>query len=299
MNPWFPAAIAATMLLSGCPRFHDGPVPGAPAGSTFLEIDGVRVRYDDRGQGPAVVLIHGFSSSLDIWSDVADELARRHRVIAIDLKGFGFTSRPEGDYSPAAQAALVWKLLDQRGVQDIAVVGHSWGASVALAVALERPRKVRRIALYSAYVYEAQVPSFLRWARVGGVGEWLFSLYYRERLADRLALAYHDTNFVTAERIDRIEREFSRPGATAAALAAARGQRYAEVERRYPGIGQPVLLLWGRNDRITPISFGQRLARELPNATLVEVPACGHIPMVEAAHPTTRALVGFMAEDAP
>jgi len=298
MNPWFPAAMLATAMLTGCPRFHAGPVPGAPAGSTFATVDGVRLRYIDRGQGPTVVLIHGFSSSLDIWTDVAEKLAAHHRVIALDLKGFGYSGRPEGDYSPPAQADLVWKLLDQRGVDDIAVVGHSWGASVALAMVLERPRKVRRVALYSAYVYEDQVPSFLRWARVGGIGEVLFSLYYRQRLADRVALAYHDTSYVTADRIARVEHEFGRPGATAAALAAARGQRYEDVERRYPTIDQPVLLLWGENDRVTPIAFAQRLVRELPDAHLMEIAGCGHIPMIEAARPTTRALARFLAEDA-
>jgi pimeloyl-ACP methyl ester carboxylesterase len=292
-------ALAAALALAcaACPSFHAGPLPGAPAGATFVDVDGVHVHVRDVGHGPAVVLVHGYGASIELWRGVQDALAAHHRVIALDLKGFGWTSRPAGDYGPPAQAALVWHVLDQLGVEDVAIVGHSWGASVSLAMALEQPARVRRIALYAAYVFEAQVPSFFRWARVDGVGEALFALYYRERAEDRAALAYHDERFVTQARVDRIEAELHRPGAVAAALATARGQRYADVEGRYATIAQPTLLLWGDDDRVTPLRFGKRLARVMPRADLRVFPDCGHIPMVEAASQTTRALAGFLAAD--
>ncbi|HVV86177.1 MAG TPA: alpha/beta hydrolase [Kofleriaceae bacterium] len=292
------AAAAVALALAGCPSFHAGPLAGAPAGDTFVDVDGVHVHYRDVGHGPPVVLVHGYGASIELWRGVQDALAAHHRVIALDLKGFGWTSRPPGDYTPPAEATLVWHLLDQLGVGDVAIVGHSWGASVSLAMALEHPQRVRRIALYSAYVYEAQVPSFFRWARVGGLGEALFALYYRERVEDRAALAYHDARFVTQARVDRIEAELHRPGAVAAALAAARGQRYAAVEQRYGEIAQPTLLLWGDDDLVTPVRFGRRLARQLPDAELKVFPDCGHIPMVEAAGETTRALAAFLDADA-
>ena len=298
---WLPRSLlfVGLLMVTGCPQFHSGPVPDAPTGARFVEVDDLRVRYSDDGQGPVVVLIHGYSSSLDIWQPVARRLQKKHRVIAIDLKGFGYTDRPAGDYSPAAQATLVWRVLDKLGVRDAAVVGHSWGASVALAMTLSKPARVRRVALYSAYVFETQVPSFLRWARVGVVGEALFSLFYRERIAERVALAYHDERFVTVERLDHVERELGRPGAVAAALATARGQRYRTLERRYASITQPVLLLWGKADRITPIAFAHRLRNELPDTELVALERCGHIPMVEAFAPTTHALSGFLGKDLP
>lgn len=288
-------AAAIAVALAGCPRFHAGPLPGAPADATFVDVDGVHVHYREAGVGPAVVLLHGYGASIELWRGVQDALAAHHRVIALDLKGFGWTSRPPGDYAPPAQATLVWHVLDQLGVGDVALVGHSWGASVALAMALDQPARVRRIALYSAYVFEAQVPAFFRWARTGGVGELLFAAYYRQRMEDRAALAYHDPRFVTQVRVDRIEAEAARPGAVAAALATARGQHYADLERRYREVRQPTLLLWGDDDLVTPLRYGRRLARELPDARLEVYPDCGHIPMVEAANQTTRDLAGFLS----
>lgn len=289
------AASFAAAMTAGCPRFHSGPLPGEPKDARFAEVDGVRLHYVDVGKGPAVVLIHGFGSSLEIWDEVIDELSPTHRVIALDLKGFGWSSRPPGDYSPRAQARLVLGLLDQLGVEDFTVVGHSWGASVALSVSLEAPKRVKRIALYSAWVYEEQLPTSFLWARAGGLGEVLFSLYYRERIEDRVAYAYYDPSNIPQDRIDRVEAMFDRPGTTAAALAAVRGQRYAAMQRRYRNIRQPTLLVWGREDRITTLHFGERLARDLPNAELVVVPRCGHIPMREAASKTTTVLKKFIA----
>jgi uncharacterized protein (TIGR04551 family) len=287
LAPWVLA------LVAGCAQFHAAPLPNAPSGETFADIGGVHVHYRERGTGPAVVLIHGYGASLESWAPVMPALTG-HRVIAIDLKGFGWTSRPPGDYSPAAQAALVWALLDQLGVGDVAIVGHSWGSSVALSMAVTHPDRVRRIALYDAYVYDDQVPGFFHWAQKGGLGELLFGLFYKERIEDRAPLAYFDERWITQQRIDRVEQDLARPGTTAAALAVIRGHHFAALHDALRGFAKPVLLLWGENDQVTPLRFGQRLAAELSNATLKVYPRCGHIPMVEAQLPSTRDLLAFL-----
>ena len=294
------AVATALPVLAGCATFHEGALPGAPENATYATIDGVRVRYTDVGAGSPVVLVHGFASSLETWTMVTPELAKTHRVISLDLKGFGWTSRPEGDYSPEAQAKLVQGLLDQRGVTRAAIVGHSWGSSVALALALAAPQRVSRLALYDAWVYEEQLPSFFVWARAPGIGEALFGLFYGQRTDERMAHAFYDKErFITEPFIEAVERALDRPGTTAAALAATRGQRIAEVQDRYRKIDQPTLLLWGRDDEVTLLGYGERLARDLPHAKLVVYPKCGHFPMLEAAGASTADLVAFLVDDAP
>ncbi|MBN1772801.1 MAG: alpha/beta hydrolase, partial [Deltaproteobacteria bacterium] len=180
-----------------------------------------------------------------------------------------------------------------------AVVAHSWGSAVALAMALAAPARVTRLALYDAWVYEEQLPPFLTWSRASGIGELLFSGWYSERVADKMALAFYDPTLLTQELVDAIDEALERPGTTAAALAAARGQRFEDVEGRYPTIDKPVLLLWGREDSVSPLEIGERLASELPNAELVVYPRCGHFPMVEALAASTRDLVEFLEADLP
>ena len=284
-------------LLAGCLSFHTGAMPGEPKDATFANVSGVRVRYVDRGSksAPAVVLLHGFASSLDTWDAVMPVLEKKgFRVIALDLKGFGWTDRPEGDYSPQAQANLVYALLDQRGVSRAAFVAHSWGASVALAAALQHPERISRLALYDAWVYEEQLPTFFHWARADGVGETLFALWYKERPDDKIAQAFYDPSLVTEKLVDEVEAALDRPGTVAAALAAVRGQRYVEMQRRYRTIQQPTILLWGREDNVTTLRFGERLSKEMPNAKLVVYPQCGHFPMIEAKSSSTADLVTFL-----
>ncbi len=289
--------VLAMPFLAGCLSFHTGAMPGEPKDATFANVGGVRVRYVDRGSktAPAVVLLHGFASSLDTWDQVMPVLEKQgFRVIALDLKGFGWTDRPEGDYSPQAQAKLVYALLDQRGVARAAFVAHSWGSSVALAAALQQPDRVSRLALYDAWVYEEQLPTFFHWARADGVGETLFALWYKERPDDKIAQAFYDPSLVTQKLVDEVEAALDRPGTVAAALAAVRGQRYVDLQRRYRTIKAPAILLWGREDAVTRLRFGERLSKELPNAKLVVYPQCGHFPMIEAKNASTEDLVTFL-----
>jgi len=294
----FAAACACAAWLCGCaPSFYAGVPPGAPANATFADVAGAHVRFVDRGEGPPVVLVHGFASSLDAWNGVMAELSKTHRVLAMDLKGFGWSSRPRGDYSPQAEAQLVLALMDQRGIHRAAVVAHSWGSSVALAMALAAPERVSRIALYDAWVYEEQLPTTFLWARAGGIGEALFDLFYTERPDEKIELAFYDKDrYVTERFVEHVEKALDRPGTTAAALAAVRGQRFKDVQALYAGIKQPVLLLWGRDDKVTLLPYGERLARDLPNARLVVYPRCGHFPMIEAASPSTADLEKFLDE---
>jgi pimeloyl-ACP methyl ester carboxylesterase len=279
-------------------------MPGEPQAS-YAQIQGTRVRYTDSAEQtpkdsekPAVVMVHGFASALDAWATVIPDVQRTHRVIALDLKGFGWTDRPEGDYSPNAQASLVLGLLDKLGVSKASWVGHSWGSSVTLAGAIMAPQRVRRIALYDAWVYEEQLPVFFQWARASVIGESLFATYYKQRTEDRLLLAFYDRKYVTEPFVEAVDKALERPGTVAAALAAVRGQRFREMQAQYTKITQPALLLWGREDKVAMVSYGERLSRELPNATLVTYPRCGHFPMIEAQAASTRDLVSFLADDA-
>ncbi len=293
------ALLPIALLASGCLHFHTGPMPGEPQDATYLELEGTRVRYVDVGEGPPVVLLHGFASSIENWITVMPKLVKDHRIIAIDMRGFGWTDRPVADYSPTAQAKLLKAVLDERKVGKIALVGHSYGSSVALAFALEYPAQVERIALYDAWVYDSQLPSMFHMARAKGVGEVLFGLFYSERYEERLTMGFYDPDIVSEQLAEDVERAFERPGTRFGALEAVRGMRFDELEPKYRTITVPTLLLWGREDRVTPVSVGERLVRQLPNAKLNVYPRCGHFPMIEAASDSTRDLSAFLAGGIP
>jgi pimeloyl-ACP methyl ester carboxylesterase len=290
-------AFLCICIMSGCATFQTGPSAPLP--------DAERVLIEGRGQlrvidqnptaRETVLLVHGYGASTSSFRPVMSRLAARFRVLAIDLPGFGRSDRREGDYSPDALADVLARVLDQKGVARAHVVGHSWGSSVVLAFARRHRGRLDRMVIASGFMYDEQLLPLMRWARVPGVGEALYAAFYRQAIGERMLLNFYDPSLVTEEVVDEVERAMAQPGAVAAALAAVRGMRFAEHEAEYARIDAPTLVLWGREDRVARLAFGERLARELPDARLVVLPRCGHIPMWECTGETADALVEFLA----
>ena len=240
--------------------------------------------------------MHGYGSSTASYAPVMDALAAHLRVIAVDLPGFGKSDRREGDYTPDALADVLADVLTQKGVTRAHVVGHSWGSSVVLAFARRHPRAARPPGR-SSPAGSTTISScrIMRWARAPGLGEALYAGFYRNNIGERLYLNFVDPALVTQKVVDEVEKQMALDGAVAAALAAARGMhRFAETEGEYRTIKNPTLLVWGRDDRVARLAFGERLARELPHARLVVIPRCGHIPMWECTGETAAALTEFL-----
>src|SRR5215212_3195440 len=148
------AAVGATALFVRS-RAREAERRHPPAGR-FVHVDGVRLRYREWGQGPAVVVLHGNSGTLEDpgSSGLVERLARTHRVIVPDRPGFGYSGRPRGTlWTPTAQARLIRKALGALGVEEAVVYGHSLGAQVAVALALEAPDLVRGLVLASGYYF--------------------------------------------------------------------------------------------------------------------------------------------------
>jgi pimeloyl-ACP methyl ester carboxylesterase len=135
-----------------------------PPRGAFMEVDGVRLHYNDQGKGSPVVLIHGNAVSGDDWntSGVAELLLPRHRVIIFDRPGFGYSERPRGQlWTASQQAELLYKALRQLGVERPIVVGHSWGTIVALALAERHQADVAGLVLLSGYYFWTLRPDAL------------------------------------------------------------------------------------------------------------------------------------------
>lgn len=145
--------IVLAVIVYATARFTERRNP--PIGR-FMDVGGVRLHYLDRGQGDPIVFIHGNVSMIDdvVTSGLFDKLSTRHRVIAIDRPGFGYSDRPRDAPWPASrQAELIAQALDRLQVPRATVVGHSWGTIVAVALAQQRPDRVRSLVLLSGFYY--------------------------------------------------------------------------------------------------------------------------------------------------
>lgn len=261
--------------------------------------DGIRLRVREAGQGPALVLIHGLSASHDIWDHVIDEFADRYHVIAPDLPGHGESAKPDAPYTIDFYAGIVRSLARELGVSEAIVVGSSLGGKIALELACWYPRFVR------ALVLAAPAAEYARGLRPFGKAIQALSRPAVMRVAlDRaLEQTFYDRALVGhIVRRKLLGDRLAAPDFSDFARAVARsvgGVLSCEAQPLHK-ITQPVLAIWGRQDRIVPMHRSAQLARSLPHAQLRVVDRCGHIAMLEQPGEFNRHMAEFLAAlDAP
>jgi tetratricopeptide (TPR) repeat protein len=177
---------------------------------------------------------------------------------------------------------------------------HTWQSTPdrALECARRHPERVGKLVLTGGFVYEDQLNGFLRWSKLPGVGELLYSLFYNAQLEARYTWSYFDpTRFASVHEFDSLhDFQSNTPGLKAAALAVLRGMDLGGLRPAFSRIQAPTLLVWGREDRVSPPPYGERLATELPHARLVVLERCGHNVMIERAGTYEQLVEEFLSK---
>jgi pimeloyl-ACP methyl ester carboxylesterase len=263
----------------------------------------VKLYYSEEGKGPPVLLIHGFGASTFTWRFVAPEFAKSHRVIAVDLKGFGLSDKPfDGRYSVYDQAELLAQLIEDKDLRDLTLVGHSFGGGVALLLALEANRRldgrITRLVLLDSIAFPQNIPVFFRLLDVplvSQIGVRMVPPSVQARVA--LQIAYFDDSKIDPEEIELYAAPLKTAAGKHAIIYSARQivpEDIAELSERYKTIELPTLILWCDHDRIVPLEVGIKLRRTLPNSTLRLVEECGHMPQEEQPASTLALIRGFI-----
>lgn len=275
----------------------------------WVEVAGRPVNVVDVGSGPPVVLIHGHSGAWQNWLEQIPVFARRHRVIAMDLPGFGASPMPRDPITISGYGRIVAELLDRLEVSAAGVVGNSMGGFVGLEMAISAPERVERLVLVSAAgVAERYIGVPLgvmdRWSErvLGRAGRWTTPAPSRaERMARRRRLRRLGFTLLSPhpERIDPrlfYENILASGPKPAAPRAAAEIARY-DVRDRLGEIACPTLVIWGDRDRIVPPSSADEFVRLIPNARKVVFEDCGHVPMLEQPERFNRLVEDFLDEE--
>ena len=259
---------------------------------------------EERGRGSPVVLLHGLGGSTYSWRFIAPILARNHRVIAIDLKGFGRSDKVfDRNYSAADQAQLIAAFLARRGLHDITLIGHSFGGAVALltAIQLKRhdPSRIRQLVLIDAPVLPQMLSPIVAFMQQP-VLPYVLLTAIPPSIATYLALAPSAARRLARHYTDADADAYAQPYYDAAARHA-----YIQTARQiapnlggllktYRGVQQRTLLVWCTNDEIVPLATGRALVTMLPNARLEQLDGCNHAPTDEAPAALASSLVRFL-----
>ena len=262
-----------------------------------------RLHVEKTGTGPPLVALHGFGASIYTWHAVRSTLEATRTVHAFDLKGHGQSPKPDdGRYSVHDQAALIAAYIKDEGLENITLVGHSFGGGVALALALDliehAPGSLGSLVVIDGAAYNQPLPGFIRALRLpllGALSQYLLPVAWQVRMVLKLAFV-HDER-ITDEAVAAYAAALRMPGGKRALRATAQQILPADIDAlsaRYPTIRVPALVIWGRQDGIVPLWVGERLGAALPNARLVVLDDVGHAPHEEDPAPVCRALESFL-----
>lgn len=263
----------------------------------------LRLWVEERGRGKPILLIHGLGANTYTWRKLVPDLARTHRVIAIDLKGFGRSDKPlDAAYGALDQTALLKRLIARRGLTDVTLIGHSLGGGVALALAYDlnrsRPGAVRRLVLMSSIAYRQPLPPSLALLQVPVLAQLgAFTVPAEIQVYQALHEAYYDPNKITREAVQAYAAPLYEPAARYALLKTVEQivpPDLPQLVALYRSIRQPALLIWCAEDAIVPLWVGRRLARDLPNSRLAVMRGCGHIPQEEVGARTLALVRRFI-----
>jgi pimeloyl-ACP methyl ester carboxylesterase len=272
----------------------------------WVTVAGTPLNTIDMGEGPAIVFVHGLSGSWPNWLEQLPVFARDHRVIAMDLPGFGHSPMPREKITISAYARILDELLENLGVSAAALVGNSMGGFVSTELAIAFPQRVERLVLVSA----AGISTY----RHPGVER---AWPYLRRLAPMVALY---TGW-TAAQSDWVTRRpglrnltlglvTRHPGRLPAALAAEQLRGAGKpgfmqalqanidypIEERLPEIACPTLIVWGAEDKVIPVADADVFERLIPNSRKVIFEDTGHVAMLERPASFNELLSEFVSE---
>jgi len=269
------------------------------APTDLIDVGGFRVHVRESGprDAPAVVMLHGFGSSLHTFEPWAEALEADYRVIRFDLPGSGLSDPdPTGVYTDARSMEIVVGLLDRLGVERAVLVGNSIGGRLAWTFAGANPDRVDKLVLISPDGFASPGFEYGRAPEVPGVLSLMRYVLPKALLRPNIVAAYGDPDALTEETLERYHALLLAPGNRDAMIERMRQTILVDPAPILRGIEAPVLLLWGEKDGLIPVSNAADYMRALPDGRLVTFPSLGHVPHEEAPGESLVPVRAFLAE---
>ena len=302
--------IVLTALAAAMSRAPDRPVDTlvarwAPPPSDFVDIKGQVVHLRDEGPRDdplPIVLVHGTSASLHTWEGWVSSLKRERRIITFDLPAFGLTgpfsgSYAGGGYAGDTYARFVLDLVDHLKIGRFVIGGNSLGGDVSWRVTTLAPARVHQLVLVDAGgppFTPQNIPLGWKIARVPGLNRVMEWVLPHSIVAEGLAACYGDPSRITPELVDRYYELTLREGNRRALVQRLKDWHPGAEAERIATIRTPTLVIWGRRDKIIPLSVGEYFGRVIPGSKLVIFDDLGHVPHEEDPVRTVKPVRAFL-----
>jgi abhydrolase domain-containing protein 6 len=259
-----------------------------------VEADDFTVHYLDGGQGETILLLHGFGADKDNWNRMARHLTHKFRIVAIDLPGFGMSSKPENaSYTIPDQAARLDRIAAAIGLDSFHLAGNSMGGAIAGRYAAEFPDKVRTLALFNTGGIANCPKKSELWTQLEE-GKNSLLLERPEDFDRMLAFVFVRPPWIPGPVKAYLARQaIARRPFNEKVFRQIHGAGWT-LEQDLPRIRARTLILWGDQDRLIDVSCTEILEQGLADSTTAILKDCGHCPMIERPQETARLYLGFL-----
>jgi pimeloyl-ACP methyl ester carboxylesterase len=266
----------------------------------FVDLGGRRTHYIEKGEGEPVILLHGFFFDSYLWAANIDALARHFKVYALDLWGWGFSTREPLDYGYPLYAEQVLQFMDSLGIRRASLAGQSMGAGTAIRFCVEHRQRVNKLLLVDAAGLPNPLPLTARLCNLPGVGELLMNMKTDVIRKTGLRQSFiHDPRLITDDFFENATLGHKVANSTEVYLGIMRRQFFGTLGPEIDRLGRmdvPVLLVWGREDKAIPLRRGEEMHRRLKGSRLEVLDNAGHVPNFERAQDFNRLAVDFLRE---
>lgn len=271
------------LVFSGCAAFDKD----TPAWDSHLvaNTEKIELAYQVKGEGEPIVLVHGFGASHYSWRYVIDDLARNHRVYALDLKGFGDSIKPRDNrYSIYDQANLVRNFILHHRLENVTLIGHSYGGAVSLASALYLQQtpgyQPKRLVLIDSIAYKQKLPLFIEILATPLLGPASLEILPNKlQVKVLLQEVYYDDKLITAEAINHYAANLAKDNAKYALIITAKQilpQDLTYFNQQFTRLTLPTLIIASVDDSIVPLAVANKLHQALTRSQLILVKGVGH-----------------------
>jgi pimeloyl-ACP methyl ester carboxylesterase len=268
-------------------------------GDSLIQVGPQKVHVERAGEGRPLVLIHGFASSTYEFRKIIPLLARQHRVIALDLNGFGYTERPatRESYTPLGQADLVMRTLDTLGIHSCDLVGHSFGGTIALQIAHRHPERVGKIVLISPLSQVDRSPLLLSCpaGRLLAFGTARSLVSLPGPFQSALSQSYYQKDALTHDDSEEYRKRLLIKGMHRSFFSFSHSLvQKSEFNVDLTSIEASTLIITGQHDRVIPLASCRQAAQRLPRGQLTVLEQSGHSAPEEEPDKVADAILEFL-----
>jgi len=270
----------------------------------YVTVNGITIRYIVRGDGPPILLIHGFGEFVESWAFNIEPLSEHYRVYALDLPGHGLSDKPANGYAFFLSADFVANFMQTLEINRATLIGHSIGGFICLSTAINFPEKVDRLVLIDSGGVSKEMPLRYRLAALPILGEIMVEPTLKAGLRMGIKGTFYNPDLVTDEMVDMTYKYLRMRGAKRAMLEIIRESTSlrgpvaeAIMTDKLHLIKAPTLVIHGAQDKTVPVDEVENASKLIPKARLAVFEECGHVPHLEKPAEFNETVLAFLQSE--